>query len=457
MNINPTIFRDYDIRAIFPKELDGPGAKRIAQSLVQLFTPKVVAIGHDMRLSADEMIQNLFAGFTSMGVDVVDLGLITTDMAYFAAGEYGYDLALSVSASHNPPEYNGLKIVKKGAVAVSGDSGIYELRDLAVSSTPIKPSTTKGHITKRDISSAWINHCLSFVKPDSIKPMKIVIDAGNGMAGYIIPKLASHLPQLEIIPLFFELDGSFPNHIPSPIEAKNMVDLQAKVKAEQADLGMAFDGDGDRVFLVDEDSNLISGTVMTAMIAEKILIKSPGSTILYNAICGRIVPETIGSNQGKAIRVRVGHTLIKEQMAKHDAIFAGEHSGHYYFKDNFKADSGLIAALITLEHISEQNQPLSQIAARFNKYPSSGEINFTVADQQAVMKAIETSLSSQANSIDWLDGISLWFDTWWANIRPSNTQPLLRLNVEADNHKLLREKTDLIIQLIKKQGGQSEA
>jgi len=452
MIINPQIFHDYDVRAIIPDQLDEKGAERIGQVLVKIFKPKTVAIGHDMRISADQISGGLTEGILKQGADVIDLGLISTDIAYFAAGKYKYDLALSVSASHNPPEYNGFKLVKKGAVAVSGDSGIYEIRDMAVSGQKIAPANNRGNLIKKDINDDYVQHCLQFVDIDKIKPFKVVIDAGNAMAGHIIPKFEPFLP-IKIIPLYFKLDGTFPNHIPNPLIPENNKALIEKVKEEKADLGMAFDGDADRICFIDEKGEMISGTVITAMIIEMLLKKNPGATILYNAIVGRIVPELIKKMGGKGIRVRVGHTLIKEAMRKHNALFAGEHSAHYYFRNHYYADSAFIAMLIMLELVSQRNQPLSTITAEFDKYPIITETNFEVKDKAEVMKAIEKTYQSKAKKIDWLDGISIWFKDFWVNIRPSNTQPLLRLNIEADNKTILAIKKKEFIDLIESFGG----
>ncbi len=448
MKITPNIFRDYDVRAIVPDELDKEGAERIGQVLVELFKPETVALGHDMRVSADDIAGGIAEGVMKQGADVVDLGLISTDMAYFAAGKYGFDLALSISASHNPPEYNGFKLVKKNAIAVSGDSGIYKIRDLATSNRKIKTSLKKGKRVKKNIVDDYVKHCLNFINVKKVKPFKVVIDAGNAMAGYLIPKFAPFLP-LKIIPLYFELDGTFPNHIPNPLKPENVADLEKKVLTEKADLGMAFDGDADRIYFIDEKAKFINGTIITAIIAEALLKKHPGETILYNAVVGRIAPETIKKFGGKGIRVRVGHTLIKEAMRKHNALFAGEHSGHYYFRENYYADSAFIAMLSCLELFSEKNKPLSLIASEFDKYPIIPETNFEVEDKTAMMEKIESAYKKKATKIDWLDGISVWFKDSWINVRPSNTQPLLRLNIEADNQKILAErKKDLVDFLI---------
>ncbi len=451
MKVDSSIFKDYDIRAVVNEQLDTDGVHRLGLAIADFFTPKTVAVGRDMRNSGQEWFDALSQGLTEMGVDVIDLGVIATDMTYYAAGTLDVDLAVMISASHNPPQYNGFKIVKRGAEGVSGDSGIYALRDLVTSDKNFEKSATPGSISQKNIMDGWIEHSLSIVDNTKIKPLKVVIDAGNGMAGKVIPEIEKQLP-IKIIPMYFELDGNFPNHLANPLLEETRGDIVAKIKEEKADLGIMFDGDGDRMFLLDENGEFISGTITTAMVAEQMLKKQPSSTILYNAICGRVVPEVIEAHGGKSVRVRVGHTLIKENMRKHDAIFAGEHSGHYYFKKNFSADSGLIASLVVLELLSEQNVTMSDLVARYDKYPDSGEINFSVKDKKGMMKAIEDHFSDSQSS-DWLDGVSIWYQDWWANIRPSNTQPVLRLNVEADNKEILEEKTEEISDMIIAAGG----
>lgn len=454
MIIKPNIFQDYDVRAIVPTELDKEGAIRIGQVLVELFKPKTVAIGHDMRLSADDIAGGIAQGVLKQGADVIDLGLISTDMAYFAAGKYGFDLALSISASHNPSEYNGFKLVKKGAVAVSGDSGLYKIRDFAISNKKIKPATCKGKVIKKNLVDDFVKHCLSFAGINKIKPFKCVVDAGNAMAGYLMPKFEKFLP-LKVTRMYYELDGNFPHHIPNPLVPENIKDLQKRVLKEKADFGIAFDGDADRIYFIDDQGKFVSGTVMTAMLAEKILKKHPGEIILYNAVTGRIVPETTEKFKGKSRRVRVGHALIKEAMRQYNAIFAGEHSAHYYFRENYFADSGFIAMLLTLELISEKNQSLSQIAKSYDIYPAIPETNFEVKDKMAMMKTIEQKVKHEAQSTDWLDGVTIWYDDCWVNVRPSNTQPLLRLNIEADNEQILEQKRKKFVQLIESLGGKS--
>lgn len=456
MVIDPSIFRDYDIRAIIPKQLDEEGLRRITKAIAHLINPKTAQIGRDMRVSSPQLHKACIETLLELGIDVVDLGLISTDMLYFASGTYDNDTAITISASHNPPEYNGMKIVKKGAVAVSGDSGIYDIRDISISKKNLdKKPKRRGRLKKRNIVKPWIKHILKFIDVNKMKPLKVIIDTGNGMAGHFLPALEKHLTW-KVTRLFYKLDGTFPNHIPSPIEEKNMQDTIKNVKKEKADVGMAFDGDGDRVFLVDETGRIISGTIMTAIIAENLLQKYPKETILYNAIIGRVVPEVVKKYQGRQIRVKVGHTLIKEAMRKHNGLFCGEHSGHYFFRDNFYADSAIIAALLVLELMSVKNKKLSEIVSEYDKYPSSGEINFEVGNKKSVMKKIENYYKNKAKSTDWLDGISVWFKDFWINVRPSNTEPLLRLNIEADNEKILNKKKSEFINLIISLGGKKK-
>jgi phosphomannomutase len=362
-------------------------------------------------------------------------------------------MVITLSASHNPPEYNGMKMVKKGAIAISGDSGIYDIKKIALSDEDLDfVPERRGTLSERNIMDGWINHLLKFIDLNNMKSFTVVSDTGNGMAGHFMPALEEKLPW-KVTRLFYDLDGTFPNHVPSPIEEKNRLDCTNKVKELGADIGMVFDGDGDRVFLIDEKGRTLSGTIMTAMIAENLLQKYPNSTILYNAIVGRIVPEVVSQNGGKSERVRVGHTLIKEAMRKFDALFCGEHSGHYYFKDNFFADSAIIAALLVTELMSVKGKKLSELYDEYDKYKASQEINFEVSEKESVMNKIEEKYKISAVSTDRLDGISVWFSNWWFNIRPSNTEPLLRLNVEANTIEEVNEKIKDLSSQIEKMGG----
>ncbi|PIY79827.1 MAG: phosphomannomutase/phosphoglucomutase [Candidatus Pacebacteria bacterium CG_4_10_14_0_8_um_filter_43_12] len=451
MIIKPSIFKDYDIRAVAGEELDIEGVERLGQAIATYFKPQTVAVGHDMRITGKDWQQALITGITKMGVNVIDLGEIATDMAYFAAGTLTVDLAVMISASHNPPKYNGFKIVKRGAAGVSGETGIYDLRDLVTADTTFESAAQPGTVSQQDLTEGWIKHALSLVDVEAIKSFKVVVDAGNGMGGKIMPLVDKELP-ITVTPLFFELDGNFPNHLANPILTETHGPIIETIKNEGADLGIMFDGDGDRMFLLDETGRFISGTLTTAMVAVQMLEKEPGSTILYNAICGRVVPETVNKMGGKSVRVRVGHTIIKEKMREHNGLFAGEHSGHYFFRDNFSADSGLIAALVVLELMSKKGKKLSELVHEFDVYPSLEETNFNVEDKEAMMKAL-TEHFSAAKAVDWLDGVSIWFEDWWANIRPSNTQPVLRLNLEANNAELLKTKSEEIIAYIESHGG----
>lgn len=456
MIIDPSIFRDYDIRAIANEQLDKEGVCRIAEAIVKFFKPKSIQVGHDMRVTSPEFQKAFIQTMLDCGVDVVDLGLVSTDMLYFASGTYPEDMALTISASHNPPEFNGMKMVKRGAIAVSGDSGIYEIRDLALNGADLGVKTQlKGKLTTRNIMDGWITHILKFIDLSKMKDFNVVSDTGNGMAGYFMPTLEEKLPW-KVTRLFYELDGTFPNHVPSPIEEKNRMDCINKVKEIGANFGLVFDGDGDRVFLIDEKGRTLSGTITTAMIAENLLQKNPGATILYNAIVGRIVPEIVSKNGGKSERVRVGHTLIKEAMRRTDALFCGEHSGHYYFKQNFYADSAIIAALLVAELMSVKNKKLSELYDEYDKYKSSDEINFEVTDKEGIMNKIEEEYKTKAQSVDRLDGVTVWFDDWWFNVRPSNTESLLRLNIEANTTAEVETKIKDLVGQIESMGAKEK-
>jgi phosphomannomutase len=451
MVIDPSIFKEYDIRGVYPDTINYELAVLIGRAFADLVIEQgPIAVGRDMRLSSPEIAKGLIEGITKQGRDVIDVGLITTDMSYFAAGKFPFAGGIMITASHNPKEYNGLKLCLAKAAPVSGDGGIYQMRD-NILNNKFKQAEKVGQVSEKNILADWINHALSFIDEKAIKPLKIVVDAGNGMASILFPELKKRLP-LEIIPLYFELDGSFPNHPAAPIVPENLKDAQKKVLDEKADLGLVFDGDGDRAVLIDETGRVVSGTIMTAMIAEYFLKKIKGATILYNAICGWIVPEVISSLKGKGIRVPVGHSLIKENMRKYDALFAGEHSGHYYFKENYYADSALITILITLQIISQENKKVSEIIKKFDKYPSSGEINFEISDKEKVINEVEKIYGQKAKSTDKIDGLTVWFDDWWFNLRPSNTEPLLRLNIEAKNQELLDLRKKEIIDFLKGYG-----
>jgi len=443
--MDDSIFKSYDIRGVYPETVNEEIAEKIGMAFVNQFNLKKVAVGRDGRLSSPQLEKAFTCGVLKAGGDVTHLGLISTDFIYFAAGAYDYDGLAIVTASHNPKENNGFKFVLKGAIAVSGEEGLFKMRDL-IENNSLKEADKKGTEDSREIYEEYVKKLNFLVDISKIKPLKVVIDAGNGVAYFIAQKVFKALP-IELIPLYGEIDGNFPHHQPSPIEDKNLADIKKKVVEEKADLGLAFDGDGDRVFLIDEKGQNLSSTLMTAMIAKAMLKKHPGSRILYNLLCGWIVPETIEANGGIPSVTKVGHSLIKAQMREEDGLFAGEHSGHYYFKDLYYADSGMLASLVIMELISEDGRSLSAIATEFDKYFLSGEINSEVKDQEEKIKELKEKYSDGKQSE--LDGISVEYSDWRFNVRPSNTEPLLRLNVEAKSKELMAEKRDELLEIIR--------
>lgn len=445
--INPKIFGAYDVRGIYPDTLDEDAAYRIGRAFVQYLGVPTVAVGRDMRVSSPALAGAVIRGITDQGADAVDLGMTTTDELYFAVGKFNYSAGIMVTASHNPKQYNGIKWCRENAIAISSESGGNAIRDLALAGTLPEP-TRKGQVIQRDVTEDYVRHVLSFIDLAKIRPLKIAVDAGNGMAGMIVPKVFEQLP-CELIPLYFELDGTFPNHPASPIEPENTEHLRALVPAQHCDMGIAFDGDADRMFLVDEQGTLLGGDMVTALVAQNLLRKHPGATILYNLINSRSVPELIEREGGRAVRTRVGHSFIKAQMREENAIFGGEHSGHFYFRDNWYADSGLIAFLVVLELISESGKTVSELVRAVDHRYRSGEINTEVADQKGRMEAIEAHYAAQGGQVDELDGITVSFPTWWFNVRPSNTEPLLRLNLEADTADEMAKRRDEVLQLIR--------
>ncbi len=427
-----SLFKAYDIRGVYPDELDADVAFSVGRALVGYLQPSEVAVGRDMRTSGEVLAAALIDGIRDQGADVVDLGLVSTDALYFAVGKFGYAAGVMITASHNPPQYNGFKICREDARALSLEDGIGQIRDLVVTgkiSDP--PNGRRGDLTTKDVLPAYVDQAISLVDAASIKPFKIVVDSGNGMAGKTMPLLFDQLP-CELVPLFFELDGTFPNHLANPIDPANMVDLQKAVIEHKADLGVAFDGDADRMFLVDERGELIGGDITTAMVAIPILEREPGSAICYNLICSRSVPETITAHGGRPVRTPVGHSLIKKIMREEDAVFGGEHSGHYYFRDNWYADSGLFAMLNVLQLMSKSGEPLSSVAAPIETRSRSGEINLQIEDKPAAIERVKRYFEDAGASIDEFDGLTVEMPDRWLNIRASNTEPLLRVNVEGD-------------------------
>lgn len=445
--IDPNIFGSYDIRGIYGQDLNEEVAYLIGRAAAQYLQVPAIAVGRDMRLSSPSLAQALIRGITEQGVDAIELGMTTTDELYFAVGKFQYQAGVMVTASHNPGKYNGMKFCRAEARPVSKESGLAEIRDLAVSGN-FAPSARKGAVIQRDVLDDYVQHALSFIDRSKIKPLKVVIDAGNGMAGLALPKVFEYLP-CTLVPLYFELDGNFPNHPASPIEPENMADLQKKVLEVGADLGAAFDGDADRMFPVDEHGDIVDGSMVTAIAANSLLRKYPGSLIIYNLIVSKSVPELVEKLGGKSLRTRVGHSYIKADMRAHNAIFGGEHSGHFYFRDNWFADSGLIAFLMTLELVSLDEKPLSATLKPLDTWVRSGEYNSKLSNAKGKMEDLVTHFGAEANSVDRLDGVTLDFGSWWFNARASNTEPYLRLNVEAKTRELMEQKRDLLLAFIR--------
>jgi len=449
--IDESIFKAYDIRGVYPDTLDEDLARDIGRAYVNHLglSGSRVVVARDMRLSGEALEEAFIEGVTEAGADVLDLGLVSTDALYFAVGHLEEPGGAMITASHNPKEYNGLKLCREDAIALSLDEGISQIRDLILSGKTPGAAEFPGSVEEGEISEEYAEHCLNFIQVDGLRPLKIVVDAGNGMAGKMLPPVFEKLP-FEYVPMYFELDGDFPNHPPSPIEPENTEALRERVVEEGADFGVAFDGDADRVFVIDEKGQVISGDLLAALVAKNVLEKEPGATIVYSAVCSKAFPELVEHEGGTAIRTRAGHSIIKPQMRKHDAAFGGEHSGHFYFRDNYFADSGIIAMLTVAELVSNQDKPVSELLSPIDPYTRSGEINSEVEDQEATMQKIEDYYTDRgAMDVDHLDGLTVGFGDWWFNLRPSNTEPLLRLNVEAENQDTMEQKRDELLSLIR--------
>jgi phosphomannomutase len=447
----PDIFKAYDIRGLVDSEItpDFTFATGVAfaRLLQQEREPATVVVGEDMRPSSRALADAFSAGVTSTGFDVIRIGLASTDLMYFASGKLGLPGAM-FTASHNPAAYNGIKLCYSSARPIGKESGLQVIESFVRQGSPLEIRSV-GIETERDMLEEYVDHLLKLVNLSAIRPLTIVIDAGNGMAGHTAPAIFSRL-NCTVIPMYFELDGNFPNHEANPIDPANLRDLQRAVKKHKADLGLAFDGDADRCFLVDENGNTINPSDLTSLIAHRELIKHPGSTVIYNLISSRAVLEVVQENGGTGLRSRVGHSYIKALMAESGAVFGGEHSGHFYFKEFWRADSGALAALHAIAALGESNKPMSKILTPYQRYVASGEINSTVADAALATALIEASFTSRAGvEIDHLDGLSVIGDTWWFNVRPSNTEPLLRLNVEAKTAAAMKKLRDEVLSLIR--------
>ena len=448
----PNIFKAYDIRGLVGTELTpdfsfATGAA-FARFIIQEREPGTIVIGEDMRPSSPQLADAFSAGVTSLGLDVIRIGLASTDMLYFAAGKLNMPGAM-FTASHNPAEYNGIKLCLSGARPIGKESGLLAIENFVRSGSPISFGNI-GKESERDLLADYVKHLHTLVDVSGIRKLKVVIDAGNGMAGYTAPAIFEGL-NVEVIPMYFELDGSFPNHEANPIDAKNLKDLQKAVKKHGADIGLAFDGDADRCFLVDEKGETVNPSDLTALIADRELKSHPGSTIIYNLISSRTVAEVVEENGGIALRSRVGHSYIKAMMAESGAIFGGEHSGHFYFKDFWRADSGALAALHAIAALGSSKGSLSKLLKPYQRYFSSGEINSKVKDAQLTMSEIEKKYAQlDSVTVDHLDGLTINGDTWWFNLRPSNTEPLLRLNVEAKTLARMEKIKDEVLATVRK-------
>jgi phosphomannomutase len=440
------VFKAYDVRGIYPDELDESGAEAIGRAYVEQFEPRRIAVGRDMRLSSPAMQEALMRGAAAAGADVLDLGLVGTEMVYFAVGSLGLEGGAMVTASHNPKEYTGMKLVRRGALPVGGESGLLEVRDRALADSRAAPGR-KGTVEPHDIWPAYVDQVLSFADVSTIKPLRVVIDAANGMAGVMLPPVLERLP-VEAVRCYFDPDGSFPNHEPNPLLPENREFIVRKTLEEGADLGVAFDGDADRCFFVDDTGEFVPGDFVTALFAESVLEKEPGAKIIYDVRASRAVPDTIERAHGVPLVNRVGHAFIKARMRKEDAAFAGEVSGHYYFRDFSQADTGVVPFLLMLELISKKGRPLSEILAPLrSRYFITGELNTPVPD--VALKLQELKERYGGGRISHLDGISVDFDDWHFNVRPSNTEPLLRLNLEATSEKLMEQKRDEVLEVIR--------
>ncbi len=448
------VFKAYDVRGLHPSELDEDGAYRIGRAYVEHFEPRTIAVGRDMRLSSPSMAAAVIDGALDAGADVVDIGLAGTEMLYFAVGELELDGGIVVTASHNPKEYTGMKIVRRGALPVGGDSGLAEIRERALSlgETPEDRNAAggrRGQVSKRDVGSAYVERVLSFVDAGAIRPLRVVVDAANGMAGVLLPPVLDRLPQLDVVRCYFEPDGTFPNHEPNPLLPENREFIVRKTREEGADLGVAYDGDADRCFFVDDTGEFVPGDFVTALLAEAVLEKEPGAKVIYDVRASWAVPQTIEDAGGIPLVNRVGHAFIKHRMRAESAAFAGEVSAHYYFRDFTQADSGVVPLLLMLELLSRRGRKLSEILRPYReRYFLTGEINTPVADVPLKLQELKERYAREGGRISHLDGVSVEFDDWHFNVRPSNTEPLLRLNLEALDPVLLETKRDEVLGLI---------
>jgi phosphomannomutase len=443
------IVKAYDIRGVVGEQLDTDVARAVGAAFARLVGGSAIVVGHDMRDSSPELSTAFADGVTSQGLDVIAIGLASTDMLYFASGHLNLPGAM-FTASHNPARYNGIKLCKAGASPVGQDSGLAEIRADIEAGVPTPDGVTPGKVTEQDMLSAYAEYLRGLVDLSGIRRLKVVVDAGNGMGGYTVPEVLGGLP-LDVTPMYFELDGNFPNHEANPLDPKNIVDLQAAVREHRADIGLAFDGDADRCFVVDERGDPVSPSAVTALVATRELVKDPGGVVIHNLITSHAVPEIVREHGGKPVRTRVGHSFIKAKMAETGAIFGGEHSAHYYFRDFWRADTGMLAAMHVLAALGEQPRTLSELTAEYSRYAASGEINSTVDDQAGRAAAVKAEYAARNGvQIDELDGLTVDLpDGSWFNLRASNTEPLLRLNVEAPDAAAVAVLRDEVLSIVR--------
>jgi phosphomannomutase len=445
--LDPAVFKAYDVRGIYPAQLDEEGARAIGRAYVEQFEPRRIAVGRDMRLSSPSMTQATIEGVTEAGAHVLDLGLVGTEMVYFAVGELGLDGGIAVTASHNPKEYTGMKIVRRGALPVGGDSGLLEIRDRAMAGFDTPGGLTPGAVDKHDVWPAYLDRVLSFIHQDAIRPLKLVVDAANGMAGVMLPPVLERLP-VQATQYFFEPDGTFPNHEPNPLLSENREFIVAKTLEEKADFGVAFDGDADRCFFVDDTGEFVPGDFVTALLAESILEKEPGAKIIYDVRASWAVADTVNRAGGIPLVNRVGHAFIKHRMREENAVFGGEVSGHYYFRDFSQADSGVVPFLLMLELVSKRGRLSELLRPYRERYFITGEINTPVKDVALKLQELKERFGPEGK-VSHLDGISIEAEDWHMNVRPSNTEPLLRLNLEARTKERMERKRDEVLAVIR--------
>jgi phosphomannomutase len=446
--LDAKVFKAYDVRGIYPDELDEEGAYAIGRAFVEEVEPKQIAVGRDMRVSSPAMAEGFARGASEAGAQVLDLGLVGTEMVYFAVGDLGLDGGAMVTASHNPKEYTGMKIVRAGALPIGGESGLLDIRDRAIAPSGPSQRPTPGQVENYDVWPGYVDRVLSFVDVAEIKPLRIVVDAANGMAGAMLPPVLERLP-VEAVRCFFEPDGTFPNHEPNPLLPENREFIVNKTLEEKADFGVAFDGDADRCFFVDDGGEFVPGDFVTALLAESVLAKEPGAKIIYDLRASWAVPETVERAGGVALVNRVGHAFIKQRMREEQAAFGGEVSGHYYFREFSQADSGVVPFLLMLELVSKKGRPLSEIVADFRaRYFLTGELNTPVEDVPAKLAELKERFGREG-TVSELDGVSIDSDDWHLNVRPSNTEPLLRLNLEARSPELMERKRDEVLTAIR--------